>query len=224
MKNETTVTRLKIFLVPVILILGLGLMLFLPAGSFGFWQARIFWGEFTVLTMFIAIYFIGKTPDLLARRSQFKQDKTVSNTPWIVKHSYLGYIVSGFDFRFHWSSVPVVAVIAGNMVFILGYLLIIAVFNENRYAATAVTVEKSQTLITTGPYKVVRHPMYLGMLMMSLSSGPALGSYWAVLPFLFMIPFVLLRIKDEEELLQRELPGYAGYCAMTRYRLLPWIW
>ncbi|RMD00743.1 isoprenylcysteine carboxylmethyltransferase family protein [Clostridium autoethanogenum] len=133
-------------------------------------------------------------------------------------------IVMGIDFRFHWSSVPVWIVIISNIIVLLGYIFIIFVFNQNSYASTIIQVEKEQQVITTGPYSIVRHPMYLGMLLMLLFTPLALGSYWAVLPFLLSVPMNIFRIKNEEEVLLRDLPGYKEYCIKTPYRLIPLIW
>ncbi|WP_416100994.1 methyltransferase family protein [Clostridium carboxidivorans] len=105
-----------------------------------------------------------------------------------------------------------------------GYIFIIFVFNENSYASTIIQVENKQQVISTGPYSIVRHPMYLGMLIMFLFTPLALGSYWAVIPFLLSVPMNVFRIKSEEEVLLRELPGYKDYCLKTHYRLIPLIW
>jgi protein-S-isoprenylcysteine O-methyltransferase Ste14 len=106
----------------------------------------------------------------------------------------------------------------------LGYIFIIMVFKENSYASTVIQVEKEQQVIFTGPYAIVRHPMYLGMLIMELFTPLALGSYWAIIPFLLTIPWTFIRIKIEEEALLQDLLGYKDYCLKTRYRLIPSIW
>jgi len=120
--------------------------------------------------------------------------------------------------------VPVWIVIASNAIVFLGYIFIIIVFKENSYASTVIQVEEEQQVITTGPYAIVRHPMYLGMLIMSLFTPLALGSYWAIIPILLFIPGTIFRIKNEEGMLLRDLPGYKEYCLKTRYRLIPSIW
>ncbi|MDD2511128.1 MAG: isoprenylcysteine carboxylmethyltransferase family protein [Syntrophomonas sp.] len=136
-----------------------------------------------------------------------------------------GYLIPGLDFRFHWSTVPFWIVIAANVIVFMGYTLIIFVFKENSYAFAVIQVVKEQQVITTGPYAIVRHPMYTGMLLMTLFTALALGSYWALIPSIgFFIPYLVLRIKGEEELLLRDLLGYKEYCIKTRYRLIPSIW
>ena len=114
--------------------------------------------------------------------------------------------------------------IISNLVAFAGYIFIIFVFKENSYASNVIQVENEQHVITTGPYSIVRHPMYLGMVVMSLFMPLALGSYWAIIPMLLIIPITIFRIKAEEEVLLRGLKGYKDYCLKTRYRLIPLIW
>jgi len=138
--------------------------------------------------------------------------------------SMLTYLIPGFDYRFHWSAVPVGVVIAANAVVVIGYIFIFYVFKKNSYASTVIQVEEKQPVITTGPYAIVRHPMYTGLLLMFLFTPLALGSYWALIFSFLFIPTIIFRIRKEEEVLRRDLPGYADYCMKTRYRLIPVIW
>lgn len=224
MESSAKPAKQKAFLVPVIIMIVLGVVLFLPAGSFRYWDAWIFWAGFSLLTFFIAVYFQKKSPDLLSRRMQYKEKPVARKTPAFLNLFFLGYLIPGFDFRFHWSKVSILLVIVSNAIVFLGYIFIIFVFKENSYASTVVQVEKEQKVITTGPYAIVRHPMYLGLLLMFLFTPLALGSYWAIIPFLLTIPMNIIRIKNEEEVLLRELPGYKDYCGKTRYRLIPFVW
>jgi protein-S-isoprenylcysteine O-methyltransferase Ste14 len=224
MENDTDLSTLKAYLMPVIIMFVLGLILFLTAGSIRYWQAWIYWTIFSVLTLFITAYFVKRNPELLARRWQYKDQETVRKSPGFLNFFLLFYFVAGFDFRFHWSTVPVGAVVAANIMVFLGYVFIIMVFRENSYTSGNITVAEDQPVITTGPYSIIRHPMYTGMTMMVLFAPLALGSYWAIIPVLLFIPWMILRIKGEEELLLRELPGYTDYCIKTRYHLIPFIW
>jgi protein-S-isoprenylcysteine O-methyltransferase Ste14 len=224
MADNTKMSKQKAFLVPVIIMIVLGAVLFLPAGSLRFWQAWIYWSGFSVLTLFIAIYFLKKSPELLSRRMQHKEKETTRKPPAILNLFFLCFAIPGLDFRFHWSAVPVWLVIAANAIVFLGYIFIILVFKENSYASTIIQVEKEQRVITTGPYAIIRHPMYLGLLLLILFTPLALGSYWAVIPALLSIPMNIFRILGEEEVLLRDLAGYKDYCLKTRYRLIPLIW
>jgi Putative protein-S-isoprenylcysteine methyltransferase len=224
MEDKNKMSKTKAFLVPVVLIFVMGAVLFLPAGSFQFWEAWILWTLFSVLTLFIAVYFLKKSPELLSRRMKYGEKESANRPPRILNLCFLCYIIPGLDFRFHWSHMPAWVSIASNGIVLLGYIFIILVFRENSYASTVIQVEREQKVITTGPYAIVRHPMYLGLILMMLFTPLALGSYWAILPALLCIPMNVIRISGEEDLLKRELPGYQDYCLKTRFRLIPFIW
>ena len=226
MEGNTSESKLKAYIGPIIIMLVPGVILFATAGSFRFWEAWIFWLQISALTLFITAYFIKKDPELLSRRRQIKEKAATQKIPALLSRlNLLGYLIPGLDFRFHGSAVPFWVVIVANVIVLLGYTFIIQVFKENNYASAIIQVEEEQPVITTGPYAIVRHPMYTGMLLMTLFTPLALGSYWALIPsFLFFIPYLVLRIKGEEEMLLRDLPGYKDYCIKTRYRLLPSVW
>ncbi|MEN6392097.1 MAG: isoprenylcysteine carboxylmethyltransferase family protein [Syntrophomonas sp.] len=215
----------KAYLVPVIIMIVMGLVLFLPAGSVKFWQAWIWWSIIFILMLFTTAYFIKKDPGLLSRRMKVKEKEP---QPAVLRFlsflSMLTFLFPGFDYRFHWSAVPVWLVIVADVMVVLGYILIIRVFKENSYASTVIQVEKEQQVIATGPYAMVRHPMYTGLLITMLFTPLALGSYWALIFAFLFIPTTVYRIKKEEATLSRELPGYTDYLAKTRYRLIPSIW
>lgn len=225
MDDKTNLSPFKAYLVPVIITIVMGLVLFLPAGSLKFWQAWIVLAIFSALTLFITAYFLKKDPGLLSRRMKVKEKEPQPGIMRILSFlSMLAYVIPGFDFRFHWSTVPLWLVITADVMVFLGYVLIIIVFRENSYASTVIQVEKEQQVITTGPYAVVRHPMYTGLIIMMLFTPLALGSYWALIFSCLSIPANVFRIRKEEETLVRDLPGYTDYLAKTPHRLIPSIW
>ncbi len=204
----------------------MGLMLFLPAGSLDYWQAWIYCGVLFIPVSFVVFYFLKKDPELLERRMRIRETEEKQKTIQIFGSIifFIGFIVSGLDHRYHWSNVPVLLVIVANAIVLSGYILVFFVLRENSYASRIIEVEKGQKVITTGPYAIVRHPMYLGVLLMYLSTPLALGSYWALIFFLPLLPLIVARLLNEEEVLLRELPAYKEYCQKTRYRLIPFIW
>jgi protein-S-isoprenylcysteine O-methyltransferase Ste14 len=224
LENNITKSKSKTYIFPMILVLILWVILFIPAGTIKFWEAWILWLGFSLITLFIAVYFSKKSPELLSRRTKVKENETSKKTPVFFKLYYLGFILPGIDFRFNWSNEPVWLVIVSNIIVFGAYIFIFFIFNENAYASTVIQVENEQHVITTGPYSIIRHPMYLGMVLMSLFMPLALGSYFSLIPMLFIIPITLFRIKNEEDLLLKKLNGYKEYCLKTTYRLIPLIW
>ena len=223
MENDSSF-KLKLFLTPVIILLVLGILLFLPAGTLHYKEGWCLWIEFTLITLFITLYFFKKSPDLLARRMKVKEKKETKKPPAIFNLCFLCYVIPGLDYRFHWSTVPAWIIIISNVLVVFGYLFIFLVFKENNYASTIIQVEKGQHIISIGPYAVVRHPMYLGIILMILFTPLALGSFWALLPALLCIPLNVFRIRGEEEVLLKNLPGYEDYCKKVHCRLIPYIW
>lgn len=223
--NTNNLSASKAYLVPLIIMIVMGLVLFLPAGSLKFWQAWIWWSIISALTLFITAYFLKKAPGLLSRRMKAGEKE---QQPGIIRIlSFLSlfvFLIPGFDYRYQWSAVPVWIIIAANALVFLGYAFIFLVFKENSYASTIIQVEKEQRVIKTGPYAIVRHPMYTGLLIMQLFTPLALGSYWALIFSALFIPVIIFRIRKEEEVLLRDLPGYADYFIKTRYRLIPSVW
>lgn len=207
-------------------VLALGAMFFLPAGTLDYWQAWLYAATLLTPVLAFGTYLALRDPELLERRmrtreTELRQQRVVR---WGLVFFIAGFLVPGFDRRFGWSQVPTAAVIAADLVVLLGYALFVRVLLANRYASRVIEVTDDQPVISSGPYAVVRHPMYVAVLMIWLASPIALGSWWGILPLLVIVPILVLRIADEEAMLRRDLPGYATYCDTVRYRLLPGIW
>lgn len=213
---------LRFIMVPIFM----GLMLFLPAGTLDYWQAWVYCGVVFIPAIFVVSYFLKKDPELLERRMRMREKEEKQKTIQIIGIIifFIGFLIAGLDYRYHWSNVPVYLVIAANAIVLSGYIFVFFVLRENSYASRIIEVEKGQKVITTGPYAIVRHPMYLGVLMMYIFTPLALGSYWALPFFLPLLPLLIYRLLNEEEVLLKELPGYKEYCQKTRYHLFPFIW
>jgi len=204
----------------------IGLMLFLSAGTFDYWEAWLYCAIIMVPMLFVGSYLLKKDPALLERRMRLKekeskQKKIVSVSALVF---FIGFLIPGLDHRFGWSNMPAEVALAADAFVFLGYVFTSLVLRENSYASRVIEVEKGQKVISTGPYALVRHPMYLGMSILILATPIALGSYWALLAFLPIPPMLALRLLNEEEMLLRELPGYGEYRRKVRYRLIPFIW
>ena len=146
----------------------------------------------------------------------------------IMLFASIGFIallaVPGLDYRFGWSAVPLWLVITGDMLVVVGFCIIFLVYKENTFTSATVEIAEDHKVISTGPYALVRHPMYGGGLLYFLGTPLALGSYWGLIAFAATMPFLLWRLFDEESFLARKLPGYAEYRNKVRYRLMPFIW
>jgi protein-S-isoprenylcysteine O-methyltransferase Ste14 len=208
-----------------------GLSFFLTAGTLHYWEGWAFLAILFVPGVFFCFYFLKRDPELVRRRLETKEK--VKAQKWIIKIGQsifaFAFLLPGLDFRFGWTKrwfggVPLWLEIVALALVLASYLFVIWVMDVNRYAARTVRVEAEQKVISTGPYKYVRHPFYCGAVVMFLVAPLGLGSYVAFPVFALVIPIFILRLLNEEQVLRRELPGYSSYCQGTPYRLVPYIW
>ncbi|MBU0591123.1 isoprenylcysteine carboxylmethyltransferase family protein [Candidatus Micrarchaeota archaeon] len=222
----TLALREKTILAFMAAFLFLSIFFFVPAGTFDYWQAWVYIAILIIPVAFVMVYFLKNDPEFLERRFRTKEKE--ARQAAIIKFSIIVFLIAflfpGLDKRFGWSYVQTEVVLIADLLVFLSYMLIFLVFRENSHAGRTVIVEKGQKVISTGPYSVVRHPMYLGVLVMYLATPVALGSYVSLIPFLFIVPVLVLRILNEEEVLRRDLLGYNIYCEKIKYRLLPFVW
>jgi protein-S-isoprenylcysteine O-methyltransferase Ste14 len=215
----------------VILRAGLGLpilalIIILPAGKWDYWQGWMYLFTLYIPMFFIFSYLLKNDTALLERRMRMREKEAAQQK--IIALSYLYFLVAfvmpGLDVRFGWSNVPpLVSIIADVFVF-AGYMGFLWVLVTNSFLSRVVEVDANQRVISSGPYAIVRHPMYAAVSIMYIASPLALGSYWAVLPAALIVPLLIARIRNEEQVLRRELPGYGEYAQTVCFRLIPGIW
>ena len=205
-----------------------GLLLFWPAGTFDYWQAWVFIAVFEVGTMIPTIYLAVKYPDAFRRRTR----SPLAESRMVQKLIYVGVILttvaagvlSALDHRFGWSTVPTAVVVVGNVLVLVGLAVAEVVVIQNNYAAATITVEKEQPVVSTGLYSLVRHPMYVGALILAVGMPLALGSFWGLLTLIPGVLIFVARITDEEKALRQDLEGYDEYTEKVHYRLVPGVW
>ena len=204
-------------------------MLFGCAGSFRYWHAWIYLLLFFGLSAVITIDLMRRDPALLERR--LSAGPTAEQRPLqrlIMSGATVGFILlhvlPALSFRFGMTTVPLAGVLLGDALFLIGFGFVGRVYRENTYTSATIEVAENQRVISTGPYAVVRHPMYASALLYLLGTPLALGSYSGFIGFAVMMPFLIWRLIDEEHMLARELPGYTEYQSHVRYRLIPFVW
>lgn len=204
----------------------IGLLLFLPAWSLKYWNGWLFLGILFVPMFIAGIVMMFKNPELLKKRLNAKEEEREQKT--VIALSGLmflaAFIVAGLNFRFQWIVLPAWAVWIGVGVFLTAYLMYAEVLRENTYLSRTVEVQENQKVIDTGLYGIVRHPMYSATLFLFLSMGIVLGSPISVAILLLYIPIIALRMKNEEQVLEKGLDGYKAYKTRVRYKVIPFIW
>lgn len=201
----------------------------LPAGRVNYWQGWTVLGLFTVIQLPIVIYFLRRDPGLVERR--LKCGAKAEGRPRqkvaieLIKVAAVSlFVTAGFDHRFGWSHVPVSLVIFADCVFVIGLFIQFLTFKENSFASATIRIVPEQRVISTGPYAMVRHPMYSGAMLVNLMVPLALGSWWALWASLLWLAAVVLRVLDEEKMLREGLAGYGEYCGKVRNRIVPGVW
>jgi protein-S-isoprenylcysteine O-methyltransferase Ste14 len=205
----------------------MGLLIFVSAGTVRYWQAWVYLSIFFGASALTTSYLIRHDPVLLERRMSGgpTAEKRVSRRSSCCarRRVSLRLVVPALDHRYHWSTVPLSVAVAGDLLVALGLYFIFLVYRENTFTSATIEVAPDQTVISTGPYAVVRHPMYASGLLYVLGTPLALGSYWDLVPLAAMSPFLIWRLFDEERFRER-LPGYTEYQQKVRHRLVPRIW
>ena len=212
-----------------VLVVVMGLFLFVPAGTLGYWQAWVYLATFAVVSVLTTLYLMRSDPELLERR--LRGGPTAEKRPaqkLIMLATSIGFIallvVPAVDHRFGWSAVPLGVVVLGDLLVVAGFYFIYLVYRENTFTSATIEVVAGQRVISTGPYAIVRHPMYASAALYLLGTPLALGSYWGLVALAAMVPFLIWRLVDEERFLAKNLRGYTEYQERVRHRLVPFVW
>jgi protein-S-isoprenylcysteine O-methyltransferase Ste14 len=213
----------------VFLALAMALCVFVAAGTLRYWQGWLFLAVFVAVGFSHTLYGMKNDPALLERRlaggPMAEKSGTQRTIMLFVSIGFIGLlVVPALGWRFGWGRVPLAAVLAGDAMIVAGFYVTSLAFRENTFAAANVGIFDGQRVISTGPYAVVRHPQYAGSLLYLIGTPLALGSWWGLLVFAAMVPFLIWRLRDEENLLAKDLPGYADYCHRVRWRLIPGLY
>ena len=216
----------KAFIGLLFLVIFLGAVLFISAGTLHFWEGWVYILVFFLCCVAITGYLVKTDMGLLKRRLNGgpggEKERSQKIIQFIAQLAFISiYVVSGLDRRFCWSSLPEYMVIASDAGVIVGFYIVFKTFQENTFTAANIQVEEAQTVIATGPYAMVRHPMYSGALLLLLSTPIALNSCWALLAFIPMCAVIIARLLDEERFLKKNLAGYVSYCFKVKWRLFP---
>ena len=207
----------------------LAIMLFLPAWSLTWWQGWLYWFLLGAACLILTLYFLRHDPALIARRikagpgaEREPRQKLIQGIAGLLICT--GFVLCGLDHAFGWSSASPATVLIADAFVLLGFYVMFLAFRENSFAASTIQVDSGQKVIDTGLYGLVRHPMYLGALVMFVATPIALGSWWGLVPVALLAATLAWRLLDEENFLVRNLPGYADYRRKVRTRLVPGVW
>jgi protein-S-isoprenylcysteine O-methyltransferase Ste14 len=205
---------------------GLAVLFFLPAGTLAYWHAWAWLATLIFPMVLVLNWSMKHDPALLERRMRTREKEGQQKLIMGLSYVWLlpTFLLPGLDYRFGWSAVPTWAVWVSDGLILLAYYLFFRVLRENSFASRVIEVERGQRVIDSGPYAVVRHPMYLAVLVIYGITPLALGSYWTLIPMLLIVPILVARIRNEEAVLAAQLPGYAAYMQKTPYRILPGVW
>ena len=203
-----------------------GLLIFLPAGTLAYSYGWLLIGLLFVPMLIAGFVMLAKSPDFLKKRLDVKEKQATQKG--VVAYAGLmfiaGFVVAGLDYRFGWSNMPQWVTIIASVLFLFSYVLYAEVMRENAYLSRTIRVEEGQKVVDTGLYGIVRHPMYAVTILLFLMMPLVLGSWYALIAFAFYPVIIIVRLKDEEDLLTRELPGYEAYKQKVKYRIIPFIW
>jgi protein-S-isoprenylcysteine O-methyltransferase Ste14 len=203
-----------------------GLLIFLPAGTLAYSYGWLLIGLLFGPMLIAGFVMLAKSPDFLKKRLDVKEKQATQKG--VVAYAGLmfiaGFVVAGLDYRFGWSNMPQWVTIAASVLFLVSYALYAEVMRENAYLSRTIKVEEGQKVVDTGLYGVVRHPMYAVTILLFMAMPLVLGSWYALIVFSFYPAIIIVRLKDEEDLLTRELPGYDAYKQKVKYRIIPFIW
>jgi len=224
-----SILNIKAFVALLFLFLVMAALLFVPARTLDYWQAWTFLAVYFGSSLAVTLYLMKKDRKLLERRMRggptAEKETAQKIIMLLVSLGFVGLMVlSALDHRFAWSHMPPYVALSGDVLVGLGWLACFLVFKENTFTSATIELAPDQKVISTGPYALVRHPMYAGGLIMLLGMPIALGSWWAVLVMVAMMPALIWRLFDEERFLGRNLPGYVEYMTKVRYRLIPLVW
>ncbi len=203
-----------------------GLLIFLPAGTIAYTYGWLLMGLLFGPMLIAGFVMLAKTPEFLAKRLDAKEKQATQKS--VLAFSGLmfivGFVVAGLDSRFGWSKMPLWVTVTASVLFLAAYGLYAEVMRENAYLSRTIKVEEGQKVVDTGLYGIVRHPMYMTTVLLFLMIPVVLGSWYALIVFAFYPAIIIVRLKDEEDLLTRELPGYAEYKQRVKYRIIPFVW